>query len=95
MLIRFFLALLALLTGITSAQSAVPVSSAQSEIGVSSPVEFTGSNFVAQRSDVRYSGRYSSRILKRFSRDNIAVPTLAFANVTNATTTFIGDRQRT
>ncbi len=94
MIVRLFLALLALLTGIASAQSAVPISSAQSSIGVASPADVESSNLVVRRSVMVHFGAHLPSVTQRASRDNAVVPTYHAAIVAIAPTIFIGDRQR-
>jgi hypothetical protein len=94
MLIRFFLALLALLTGISSAQAAVPVSSAQTAVGVALTPIGAQSDFARKQKitvnfdtiiavPVRWLGCKSKRMLlsKRVAAHILPV-------------VFVGDRQR-
>lgn len=94
MVFRFFLALLALLTGITSAQSAVPISPVQSSVGVASSVQLVNSSFVTKYINAQHFGLILPSQSLRATLKSTSVPGSVVLIATITPIIFIGDRQR-
>ena len=94
MIVRLFLALLALLTGIASAQSAVPVSSVQTAVGATATVDRTNSSILSKQANPhQFDKIWPSQVKRTIPLDFDAFP----QDTTTAPpsqTIFIGDRQR-
>jgi hypothetical protein len=91
MLIRFFLALLALLTGLSPAQSAVPIASAQTAVGVARVMADGQSVWgLKQKTDVNF-GKFASISMRSFAHFSMALPECIVAK---SPTVYRGDRQR-
>jgi hypothetical protein len=95
MIIRLFLALLALLTGVTPAQSAVSISSSQTAVGATATVDPANSSILSkQANSYKFDEIWPNQVKRTIPLSFGAIPLDASIAPPSATI-FIGDRQRT